>query len=124
MAYCRSYIEMHEGLSDKEIRNLGNLRNDLASAYCARGEINKADALYEEWLAAEPEWGFGWIGWADHFSFGRWETALKMRDLDKAERILTRGLAVKEVSDRDVVGERLKTVQEDKACSPDFSPIP
>jgi len=113
LAYCKSYIEMHEGLSDKEIRNLGNLRNDLASAYCARGEIDIADALYEEWLGAEPEWGFGWIGWADHYSFGRWEAALKLRDLDKAERILNRGLAVRNVAYRDVMEERLETVQEE-----------
>jgi len=118
LAYCKSYIEMHEGLLDKEIGNLGNLRNDLASAYCARGETDIADALYEEWLGAEPEWGFGWIGWADHYSFGRWEAALKIRDLDKAERILKRGSAVKNVSDRDVMEERLERVQEEKVNDP------
>jgi hypothetical protein len=114
LEYCESYVLMHEGVSDRELPNLGNIRNDLAELYCVRGETEKVDALYEKWLKAEPDWGFGWIGWADQFSFGLWEAALKVRDLSKAEKILIRGLAVKGVSSRDVLAQRLETVRADK----------
>lgn len=113
--YCESYVLMHEGLSDQELHDLGNIRNDLAGLYCTRGETEKVHALYEKWLRAEPDWGFGWIGWADQFSFGLWEAALKIRDLSKAEKILRRGLAVEDVSDRDVLAQRLEGVREEKA---------
>lgn len=114
LEYCESYVLMHEGVSDRRLPNLGNMRNDLAELYCARGETERVDALYEKWLRAEPDWGFGWIGWADQFSFGLWEAALKVRDLSKAEKILIRGLAVEGVSDRDVLAQRLETVRADK----------
>ena len=28
------------------------------------GETDKAEGLFRSWLAADPRWGFGWIGWA------------------------------------------------------------
>lgn len=116
LRYCETYVVMHKELSNGELHNLGNMKNNLAELYCNRGETKKVDALYEQWLREEPDWGFGWIGWADRFSFGVWEAALKVRDLGKAEKILRQGLAVNGVSDRDVLVKRLETVQMEKAA--------
>jgi len=45
--------------------NLGNLRTSLIECYFKIGKIDDADSLFREWLSAEPDWGFGWIGWSD-----------------------------------------------------------
>src|ERR1035437_7063645 len=42
-----------------------NRRRSLAESYFELGEVEKAEALYREWLAADPCWGWGWIGRAD-----------------------------------------------------------
>jgi len=45
-----------------------NRRRALAESYFELGETDRAEALFERWLAVDPCWGWGWIGWADlHF---------------------------------------------------------
>ncbi len=45
-----------------------NRRCAVAESYLEFGETTKAEALFEQWLAADPRCGWGWIGWADlHF---------------------------------------------------------
>src|SRR5260370_36424274 len=36
----------------------------LAESYFEMGETEKAEGLFRSWLAADPRWGVGWIGWA------------------------------------------------------------
>ena len=39
-----------------------NRRRALAESHFEVGEAAKAEALYREWLDADPSWGWGWIG--------------------------------------------------------------
>jgi hypothetical protein len=41
-----------------------NWRRAIAEAWFWLGETAKADRLYRDWLDADPQWGYGWIGWA------------------------------------------------------------
>ena len=50
-------------------------------------DSDKAEALFEQWLTADPRWGWGWIGWADlHFFFDS-----RPKDYGRAEELLGRG---------------------------------
>ena len=41
-----------------------NRRRALAESYFEVAQTGKAEELYTAWLAADPGWGCGWIGWA------------------------------------------------------------
>jgi len=73
-----------------------NQRRALAESYFALGEVDKADALYREWLSADPRWGWGWIGWADNY----WVVREDRQDVTRVEQILREGLATSGVRDR------------------------
>jgi hypothetical protein len=78
-------------------------RRALAESYFELGETGRADALYREWLNADPHWGWGWIGWSDCYRFTRTE----MKDLNRSEQILRQGLSIAEGRDRADLVERL-----------------
>lgn len=40
-----------------------NAKRDIADAYADMGETEKAYKLYKEYLASDPLWGWGWIGY-------------------------------------------------------------
>ena len=65
--FCQAFVQMHQGLLDKDVRNLGNMRSSLAESYFTLGEAQKGDALFKKWLEFEPDWGWGWIHWSDCF---------------------------------------------------------
>jgi len=83
-----------------------NRRRALAESYCELGETGKAEALYRDWLHADPRWGWGWIGWSDGYGF----TRTKLADWQRAEQILREGLAVDQVRDRRDMLERLADI--------------
>ncbi len=85
---------------------LENRRRALAESYFELGEVEKAEALYREWLAADPCWGWGWIGWSDCYRFTRTEQV----DLSRCEQILREGFAIAEVRDRTDIADRLADV--------------
>jgi len=78
----------------------------LAESYFELGEAAKAEALYRDWLHADPRWGWGWIGWSDGYGF----TRNQLQDWPRAEQILREGLAVDQVRDRPDILERLADV--------------
>jgi len=80
-----------------------NRRRAVAESYFELGETDRAKALFEQWLEADPRWGWGWIGWADlHFLADKWP-----KDYGRAEELLRRGSAMPDVRDREDVAERL-----------------
>jgi tetratricopeptide (TPR) repeat protein len=83
-----------------------NRRRALAESYFELGETGKAEALYGDWLHADPRWGWGWIGWSDGYGI----TRTKFQDWQRAEQILREGLAVDQVRDRGDLLERLADV--------------
>jgi len=92
-----------------------NRRRALAESYFELGETGKAEALYHDWLHADPRWGWGWIGWSDGYGF----TRTKFQDWQRAEQILREGLAVEQVRDRLDILERLAGVCEEQGRSED-----
>lgn len=53
------------------------------------------------WLMEDPNWGWGYIGWSDCYSFGSDKTK---EDYEKAEEIIRKALEQKDLRDRlDVV---------------------
>jgi len=87
-----------------------NRRRALAESYFELGEVEKAEALYREWLDADPCWGWGWIGWSDCYRFTRTEWA----DLNRCEQILREGFAIADVRDRADITDRLADVCEEQ----------
>jgi uncharacterized protein YchJ len=87
-----------------------NRRRALAESYFELGEIEKAEALYREWLDADPCWGWGWIGWSDCYRFTRTERV----DLNRCEQILREGFAIADVRDRADLADRLADVCEEQ----------
>ena len=83
-----------------------NRRRALAESYFELGETGKAEALYGDWLRADPRWGWGWIGWSDGYGV----TRTKFQDWQRAEQILREGLAIDQVRDRQDMLERLADV--------------
>jgi tetratricopeptide (TPR) repeat protein len=87
-----------------------NRRRALAESYYELGDTGKAESLYREWLAADPCWGWGWIGWSDCYRFTRTER----KDLQRTEQILREGFSVADVRDRADLADRLADVCEEQ----------
>jgi tetratricopeptide (TPR) repeat protein len=87
-----------------------NWRRALAESLFELGETEKAEALYREWLAADPCWGWGWIGWSDCYRFTRTERV----DLSRCEQILREGFAIADVRDRTDIADRLAGLCEEQ----------
>jgi tetratricopeptide (TPR) repeat protein len=85
-----------------------NRRRYLAESYFELGDTGKADTLFREWLNADPQWGWGWIGWARCYQFARGQA----KDLKKAEQLLLEGQAVAHVRDTDQFDEDLAALYE------------
>jgi tetratricopeptide (TPR) repeat protein len=87
-----------------------NRRRAVAESYFELDEMDKAEALYREWLTADPGWGWGWIGWSDCYRFTRTERV----DLNRCEQILREGFAIADVRDRADIADRLADVCEEQ----------
>jgi tetratricopeptide (TPR) repeat protein len=106
--FFESYVDMHHGMRNKDVRNLGNIRILLAECYFKMGNAEKADFLFKDWLNAEPDWGAGWIGWSDLYWL--WNLGVE-KDFKKAKKILSQGLKVHNINDRNAMEKRLKDLK-------------
>ena len=88
---------------DEDELMVENRRRAVAESYFELGETDKAEALFERWLAADPRWGWGWIGWADLHFF----TDSRPKEYGRAEELLRRGYSTPGVRDREDVADRL-----------------
>jgi tetratricopeptide (TPR) repeat protein len=78
----------------------------VAESYFKLGEADKAEALFEQWLAADPRWGWGWIGWADLHFF----TNNRSKDCSLAGELLRRGYSTPGVRNQEDMADRLVLV--------------
>jgi tetratricopeptide (TPR) repeat protein len=93
---------------DEDQLMVENRRRALAESYFELGEKDKAEALFDQWLAADPRWGWGWIGWADlHFFMHS-----RPKDYPKAEELLRRGYSTPGVRDHEDIAQRLARLYE------------
>ncbi len=80
-----------------------NRRRAVAESYFELGKTDEAAALFEQWLDADPSWGWGWIGWADLHFFAN----DRPKDYSRAEALLRRGYSTPGVRDREDIADRL-----------------
>jgi len=101
IAFCEDTL-LRFGADDEMTRD--NFRRTMAELIFESGDADKAEALYTEWLAADPQWGWGWIGRSDLYRFTRTER----RDSRRCEGILREALGVPGVRDREEITARLR----------------
>jgi len=96
--YCEELLQWCG--DDESIIN--NTRRAMADGYFDYGDEAKGEHLYSEWLRADPDWGWGYIGWSDCYWIG------KNNDrYEKAEEILLTGYSRSGLRDRIDVVDRL-----------------
>jgi uncharacterized protein YchJ len=88
---------------DEDELMVENRRRAIAESSFELGETDRAEALFEQWLAVDPRWGWGWIGWADLHFF----THNRPKDYGRADELLRRGYATDGVRDREDIADRL-----------------
>jgi len=88
---------------DEDELMVENRRRAVAESYFELGETDKAEALFEQWLAADPRWGWGWIGRADLYFFAN----NRPKDYSRAEELLRRAYSTPGVRDREDIADRL-----------------
>ena len=109
-SYCQKHITYCQELIERcgsEQLMLENTRRDMADSYFMLGNQEECDRLYEEWLQADPDWGWGYIGWSDCYAWEREEPRY-----ERAEEILSRGLSRTDLRDRKDVTDRVVEVCE------------
>jgi tetratricopeptide (TPR) repeat protein len=81
----------------------------IADSYYEMGETAECDRLYEKWLAEDPKWGWGYLGW-----FMCYESTYNGRqDITKATEIINRALNEPDVRGRlDIVDKALVFYEE------------
>lgn len=101
---CRDILER---FPDEDRDTALSFRGPLAESHFHLGDRETCDRLFEQWLAEEPTWVWGWIHWADCYSFFLGNAR---EDLIRGREILGRGLAVPGVSDTADMLNRLAAV--------------
>lgn len=114
-AKSRARIEVGEQIlrrfTDCDQLAIENWRRAIAEAWFQLGDAATADELYRGWLGDEPQWGFGWIGWASGY-MPPLRTGLPSNH-QRAEDLLRQGYAVSGVRDRDAIASWLRLARED-----------
>ena len=87
---------------DEDELMVENRRRAVAESYFELGETDKAEALFQRSLAADPRWGWGWIGWADLHFF----TNNRPKDYSRAGELLRRGYSTPGVRNREDIADR------------------
>ena len=100
IAYCEEMLELY-GTAHRLI--VENTRRAIADSHYELGEKEKCDYLYNKWLEENPDWGWGYIGWADCYWFDKSKDSLNLK---KSEEILKRALSRESIHDRADVLQR------------------
>lgn len=106
--YCQEFLET---FADIEWQMRGNFLVAEAESYWRLGEIKTAEARFKALIEANPDWGWGYIGWSDVY----WLFHDSPKDYDRAERILQRALDRPGLEDREDVLNRLKSLRAERA---------
>lgn len=100
ICYCEELLERS---GDEDQLLIENARRAIAESHYALGNQSECDRLFGMWLADDPSWGWGYIGWSDCYHFGAKNIEA---DNVRAEEIISQALAEKSVRDRTDVLER------------------
>jgi len=94
--YCEEMLEL---CGEDHGLLVENTRRAIADSHYELGDKDTCDQLYNAWLEENPDWGWGYIGWADCY----WNDS---SNLFKSEEILKRALSRESVNNRADVLER------------------
>jgi tetratricopeptide (TPR) repeat protein len=97
ITYCEEMIEV---LNDDQGLTKENARRGIAASHYALGDKEECDRLFGQWLSEDPQWGWGYIGWSDCYSFGTRKTE---PDYVRAEEIIRMALEKENVRDMEDV---------------------
>jgi len=101
--FCREYLERY---NDPLEMNAKNMKADIAETYFLLGKTDEGNKLFEQLVAEDPKWGWGWIHWSDQYYL--WKDDHK--EPDRAIDILKQGLDVPGLEDKFDLLERLKDI--------------
>lgn len=87
-----------------------NWRRAIAEAWFWLGETSKADQMFRNWLDHDPQWGFGWIGWASGYMPPSRISA--PTDYERAEELLRQGQSVSGVRDGEAIASWLRLARD------------
>lgn len=104
IAFNRQILAWSE--RDRDI-NSNNRRRMIAESTFRLAGAAAGDAIYGEFLNANPRWGWGWASWADQYGF---DSRAPWHSLERAEEILRRALRVEDLDNRNIVLERLRDI--------------
>jgi tetratricopeptide (TPR) repeat protein len=103
--FCEDILPL---LNPSDENTWSNMTRAIAESLFNMGDRKAAFSLYRSRLEENPRWGWGWVGWADLYSFCD-KTEDRFR---QAEKILLQGLSVPGVSEAAIIRERLGDVRE------------
>ena len=101
LSFCSEIISFIDGNSVSLVQNM---RRAIAECHFNLGKPETADELFRQWLNEDPQWTWGWIGWADCYSFFK---DIPTNDFPKAEKILREALGKENLEDKEFVLDRL-----------------
>ncbi len=87
-----------------------NVHKSSANSYFGLGNKEKGDHLCKQWLEESPDWGWGYIGWADQYRNFAENGNL---NLEMAKDILEKALSMKSLNNRVDVLERAISLYND-----------
>lgn len=110
ISFCKEVLTFMDGDGDDNSRvGMETMRHSIADSFFALGEREHANELYSAWLALDPQWGWGWIYWSSLF----YDSEPPLKNLEKSEQIVRRGLMQKRLRNREDVLEHLALVLEE-----------
>jgi tetratricopeptide (TPR) repeat protein len=113
------YEEALKRFDSEDENTTGNLRRSLAESYFDLGEVRKGEALFAEWLKADPCWGWGWISWSDCYQDGPEE----LRNPKRSEELLREALSVTGVRNYGDIADRLAGLYREQGREKDVAGV-
>ena len=104
LSFCTEY---YDRIANKDDLNSLNKRTAIADAYFRLGMTEEGEKEYRALTAEHPDWGWGWIGWSDEYSY-----EAEDKDYGRAIEILKDALKVDGIDEEEIILERLKDAYE------------
>ena len=100
--FCKEYLERYRDPSEL---NAKGMKVAIAESYFQLGKADEGDKLFEQLVAKDPKWAWGWINWSDQYNL--WPCN-NNKQPDRAIENLKQGLAVPGLEDKWDMLDRLK----------------
>lgn len=102
--YCEEMLKL---IGTDDTLLIENTRRSIADSHYALGNTEECDRLYRIWLAEDPKWTWGYIGWADCYTFEALQTPA---NFEKAGQIISKALEQKDIEYREDVVMRASEI--------------